>query len=130
MLVRCARTKDDWVAFLNEIGLTNAVRGVVLPERDAAYLSPNVCRHLEGWLRGKDAPTVATVGSDALTLAHESMHLHGLLDEHDTDCAALKALPRVLRERFRVRSPRNLMLAMRSAQAWHDSAPPLYAGPC
>lgn len=129
VLVRCARTKDAWVALLNEYDVPSA-RGLVLPEQDAAYLSTNACRNLEGWLRGKAVPTVATLGVDAFILAHESMHLRGLLNEHDTDCAALKALPQVLRVSFRVKSTRNVLFAVRSAQAAHDSSPPAYAGPC
>ena len=127
VVVRCARTNDAWTALLNEYRVPNA-RGLVL--HDAAYLSTNVCRSLEGWLRGKAAPTVGTLGVDALTLTHEAMHLRGLVNEHDTDCAALKELPRVLRVQFRVRSTRNLAFAIRYAWAEHNSSSPIYAGPC
>lgn len=131
VVVSCARTKDAWVGFSNLQGIPGgAARGFADQPDGVAYLTVNVCRALEGWLRGKNAPTILTLGSEALTLVHETMHLRGISNEHAADCAALAELPRVLRIHFRVKSARLLSLAMRSAKAEHDSAPAAYTGAC
>lgn len=86
---------------------------------DELYLSPWGCRALEGWLRGKNTPTLRYLAVYGLTFVHELMHLRGIAGERDADCAALKALPGVLRTHFKVRSAATMRRVM--AYAWADN---------
>lgn len=65
-----------------------------------------------------------------LTTVHEAMHVRGLVDERATDCAALTALPGVLR-RFYPRVPLwHRQYTVKAARTLHANSPPPYAGAC
>jgi hypothetical protein len=93
-----------------------------------ARFAPWVCRGLEGWLRGKNVPTLKTFAVYALTFSHELMHARGLTDEGAADCAALRAMPAMLRSRFGIKRATTLRTIMRHAWDNHYAKPPAYQG--
>ena len=93
-------------------------------------LAPWTCRALEGWLRGKSVPTLTMLGRHALTLTHELMHTRGINDESETDCAALREMPAMLRTWFKVRNTVTLRTIMAAAWADHRSKPAAYRTVC
>lgn len=87
------------------------------------FLSPSTCRALEGWLRGKNVPTLKQLAIQSLTLVHELMHTRGIRGEGDAECAALRALPGVLRVHFHVRDAVTLRKVMQLARADNAAKP-------
>ena len=130
VFVRCATSEATWEAFLRPWDLPPRIQGLTFPDNDGTYLKPTVCRALEGWLRGRSAPSVETLGVMALVLAHEAVHTRGVDDESVTDCTALRELPSVLRRWFAVRRQAALRVAMNAAWAAHRSRPPVFRTVC
>jgi hypothetical protein len=93
-----------------------------------ARLAPWICRGLEGWLRGKNVPTLKNLAVYTLTFTHELMHIRGIKDEGDADCAALRAMPTMLRARFGIKRAVTLRTIMRHAWDEHYGKPPAYQG--
>jgi hypothetical protein len=56
---------------------------------------------------------------DTHTLVHEALHVRGLSDERETECAAIRELPRWLRSQFGIRKPKTLRLVMKGARWSH-----------
>lgn len=131
--VYCASGASPWATWLTLMRSVNAPpasTGYVPPTDDVAYLSPDTCQELEGWIRGKNIPKLEQLGWSVLTLVHESMHVRGLDNEGETDCAALAAMPRVLRVHFKVRKPAVLKTVMVAAWKKHRLSGPAYQGNC
>lgn len=129
--VYCARSFTAWDGLIRPLGGDPAkVPGYVPPSDDVAYLNTTTCQRLEGWLRGKNIPKLEQFGWSVLTLVHESMHMRGLDDEGETDCAALAEMPRVLRVHFKVRKPLTLRYVLAAAWRKHKLSGPAYQGTC
>ena len=62
-------------------------------------------------------------------LAHEAVHLRGVIDEGTTECEARTHVGGVA-ERFGVRAPSREALARWQATDWADELPPRYRGAC
>ncbi|MCR4340517.1 MAG: hypothetical protein NUW01_11620, partial [Gemmatimonadaceae bacterium] len=105
VLVRCAQTFDAWAAQVAATGGGNPyqIGGYTLVADGETHLSPWTCQHIEGWLRGKNVPSLARFASSVLLLVHETVHLRGELDESVADCTALRELPGVLTRRFGIK---------------------------
>ncbi len=133
--VYCSRGEAQWKAEVtvrfptaptwSRVGAYYETGGGLPPE---VFLSPWACRSLEGWLRGKNTPTLQYLAVYALALVHELMHTNGISGEREAECAALKRLPAVLRDHLRVRKPATLKAVMRLAWADNRSSPAAYQG--
>ena len=131
--VWCARTPAIWrdtVVPLYPGQRWATLNGYAMVNEPATYLAPWVCQTLEGWLRGKSAPTPEVLGRRLLTLVHEAIHLRGILDEGVTDCTALSLVPGVARASFRIRSAKVLHAVVRAAQDEHNESPVKFRGSC
>lgn len=131
--VWCARTPVIWrdavqALYPTLLGSTRGLAGV--PDADSMQLAPWVCQTLEGWLRGKNAPSPENLGREILTLVHESIHLRGVVDEGLADCAALPLVPGVARTSFKIRSAKVLRAVVQAAWADHNGKGAAYRGPC
>lgn len=126
--VICARTDTAWTALLAPYDFPPNVDAITLRDEPITYLSPPTCRRLEGWLRGKNAPTLRDLGVVALSFTHEAMHLRGILGEREAECGALQRLPAVLKTHFKVRRADSLRIAMAAARANHLKKPLAYRG--
>ena len=60
-------------------------------------------------------------------LAHEAVHLRGVIDERKTECEAQTHVSAVA-ERFGLRAPSRGALARWQATDWADELPPQYQG--
>jgi hypothetical protein len=107
----------------SKVGAYTDTGGGLPPEM---FLNPWACRTLEGWLRGKNTPTLRYMAVYSLTLVHELMHARGVHDERTADCRALTLLPSVLRTHFRVRQPATVRAIMAHAVADNRAKPPAY----
>ena len=128
--VWCARTPVIWRDAVQALdpSLSGTTRGLAgVPDADSMQLAPWVCRTLEGWLRGKGAPTPENLGREILTLVHESVHLRGIVDEGVTTCTALPLVPGIARASFKIRSAKVLRAVVQAAWADVRGA---YRGPC
>ena len=90
---------------------------------DHIALDPLVCAGLSKWANDR------MLGVSIFTVAHESEHALGILDEHAADCAALPLVAPLARRFFGVTIARASRLA-REALRFHNSLPPPYSGPC
>ncbi len=130
MAVYCARDDGSWETLMESVDAPIDSTGYAPYDEDAVYLAPEECRRLEGWLRGKNVPTLTGFGFSTLTLTHEATHARGVDDEGATDCAALAVMPRVLRVHFKVRKPATLKAVMAAAWRKHKLSGPAYQGNC
>lgn len=126
--VHCATTDAAWAALLKPYDYPADVDAITIFSYDTSYLSPVTCRRLEGWLRGKNAPTAAQLGIVVLSLTHEAMHLRGILDERGAECGAMARLRSVLRVHFKIRRETTMRVALSAARALHNMKPAAYQG--
>ena len=121
-IVYCSRSEDLWRTDVSERfpGAPSWSRVGAYYVGSEVFLSPFACRALEGWLRGKNVPTLQYLAVYSLTLVHELMHARGIVSERAADCAALKVLPGVLRTYLHVRNAVTLRRVVRLA--WADNA--------
>lgn len=122
--VYCSRGEDFWrddvtVRFPSAAVSWSRIAAYYEPTPNVIRLSPWACRTLEGWLRGKATPTLRFMGVYSLSFVHELMHARGIAGERDATCAALRALPGVLRTHLRVRKPAIRQAIVRFA--WADN---------
>src|SRR3990167_1044968 len=130
VMIWCARTPAVWRDTVEPFRLPWLVNGYAMLDEPAAYLAPTVCRTLEGWLRGKSAPIPEHLGREILMLVHAAIHLRGVIDESETECAALALVPGVARASFRVRSTKILRTIVWAAQVAHNGSPAKFRGTC
>lgn len=128
--VECGRTDDAWDALMLSIDAPASATGYAPTDTGVIYLNPVTCRWLEGWLRGKNMPTLERLGWSVLTITHESMHVRGYTNEGATDCAALAAMPSVLRVHFKIRKAATVKTVMAAAWRKHKLSGPVYQGGC
>lgn len=130
--VACARTIVPWATQVAATGGGDPrlIGGYALVDERAVHLAPWTCQQLEGWLRGKNVPTIKQFAGSALALVHEAIHLRGVMDEAVTQCTALRELPAVLRRYFGVKRAVMLRKLMAAAWALHRSAPVEYRRLC
>jgi hypothetical protein len=111
------------------------------------YLNPRACTTFQiyfanGWgttAAARDAGLYWLAGA-ALTLVHESIHQSGVADEGQTECAAIKLMPKALPAFFGV--PRTITVHHRRVvnptftrllawgKVWHQGTPPEYQAVC
>lgn len=96
---------------------------------DSMNVTVAICRHLEGWFHGR-TPLAGDFADGLLTIAHEAMHLRGIANEHDADCAALPKIPTMLRVFFHMRNVFRRTELAQDAQVLHDAMPPAYSAAC
>lgn len=130
VFVRCATSESAWAAMLAPWDLPAGVDALTFPDNAGSYLAPRTCRELEGWLRGKSAPTPQRLGVVVLSLVHETMHLRGVDPEAEAECAALRAMPAVLRRWFGIKRAVTLRAVMNAAWANHRTKPVAYRTLC
>jgi hypothetical protein len=124
-LVYCSSGEAQWQADVS-VRFPSATRvigyyvGGVPPE---VFLSPGTCRALEGWLRGKNVPTLRALAVHSLSFVHEIVHTQGVVGEREADCGALRILPGVLRVHFRVKNTVTLRKVMQLARAENNAKP-------
>lgn len=130
VFIRCAVSVEAWQAMLKPWDFPSTVDGLTFPDNAGSYFAPRTCRALEGWLRGKNAPTPAILGIYALSLVHETEHLRGVNTEAGAECAALKELPAVLTRWFKIKSVTIRKAVMKAAWANHRAKPAAYTSDC
>ena len=128
--VLCARTDSAWQAKLSPWPYLRAADAITFHDEDGSYFARLTCQRLEGWLRGKNAPTPAELGRAVLSLVHEANHVRGVIDESDADCAALRQMPAVLKRWFGIKRAKTLRAVMNAAWADHRAAPAVYRTSC
>lgn len=128
--VRCATTDGAWSAMLMRWSLPRDVDALTFPNENGTYFSRPTCRALEGWMRGKNAPSPAELGPVALSLAHEAQHVRGIIDEGEAECRAVRHLPTLLRQWFGIRRAVTLKRVMTAAMSNHRAKPAEYRAVC
>jgi hypothetical protein len=127
--VWCATSQSVWATAAANGGLTDTAGFVMQVGGSDEYLSTRTCAALNAYLnrRGVDEYDLAR---RLLVLAHESEHLHGIADESEADCAALRAMPTMIRRWFPPR--RGYALHDVMAYAWdaHQREPAAYTRLC
>lgn len=125
-VIYCARTYAAWETKVLEFHGTSTpphlVRGMTVITQGVVYLTRPVCLALENWIRGKPA-SAWDVGVSALVLAHEAMHLRGVINELEAECPALRALPATLRRHFGVKKQKTLRAMLAAARTVNARSP-------
>lgn len=126
--VNCFTTRAAFVAFVaaSDNPVADVQGFVPVTGGTVMYLSPETCAYLDAWLNGKKVANLYGVAGSMLTLAHEAEHLKGLADETDTDCAALRALPRMVTKFFPLKGRESMHDLMFDAWRGHSSKAPQY----
>lgn len=128
--VECAANDDAWARFLESVGYPGAVaNGWAVAGTSVAKLSPIICSSLRAKMNGKVVANNLFAPS-LLGLVHESIHLRGVLDEGETDCAAIHEMPRIAVRYFGVKAGKQLRAVMAAAWAYRKRQPPPYRTKC
>lgn len=108
--VACPTNWTAWLALQRERGVEEGsfVDGITTRSEMTAYLSPDVCVTLEGWLRGKAPRDMRALAEFMETFVHEAIHLRGFINERDTECAALSEFRLRARTLFGVKNKARL----------------------
>ena len=105
-VVYCARSDAAWAQFIEATfhdEVPDQVAAVTLIRDRAAFMTHEVCRPLELWVRGRRVDRYVFAVA-AYIFTHEAMHQRGIADEGIADCRAVRLFPRVLCNRFGVRN--------------------------
>ena len=129
--VWCAVNESAWKAETRSRGLFGDPYGFAKPDGSEFSLNPKICtvltRAVSGAVGAVDYPSLAP---GIQTLTHESIHLHGVHDEGQTDCEAIHEMPRIAVRYFHVKPGTQLRALMKAAWAWHRAQPPTYRSVC
>lgn len=118
--VWCAKNGAIWHA----VASPDATGYVPIVGGHEMWLSNLACANLHAWLNGKNPPNSEAVAGSMLTLGHEAEHLRGERDEAMTDCAALRAMPAMVRKFFPLKGRISMHDLMALAWDYHDRYPP------
>lgn len=86
--VRCETVGEAWVQAHPERGYVR-IGADGVPERHAV-ITYDTCRDLQAWVRSDHRSTTDAQVVAVHVLAHEAMHMRGLVDEAKAECAALQ----------------------------------------
>lgn len=103
--VWCENSWADWIHFGDSVSQDwTWVSGFTVPSAGpTVYVNPRQCETLHALLNGENVGTYYAA-SALLTLAHESVHQRGVLNEGETDCTALPLVPGLAVSRFGIAS--------------------------
>jgi hypothetical protein len=94
-----------------------------------SFLATAVCSYLNRWLAKKPVSRYHLAAA-LLALLHESELEKGIADESLADCAALTAMPQVVRRFFPLRGVYTIHGLMEDAWFVHGLQPPVYLTRC
>lgn len=127
--VECAASDAAWARYLASVGYDGVANGLTVFGTAETKFSPIVCSSLRRKLAGKVVPNNLFAPS-LLALVHEAVHLRGVLGEGETDCAAVREMPRVAVRYFGVKAGKQLRAVMATAWAYRKQQPPEYLSVC
>lgn len=124
--VACPTNWTVWLALQREHGANAGNKGMTVYAEQTAYLPPDTCATLEGWLRGKSPRDNQTLAENIETFIHEAMHLRGVIDEREAECTALLEYRSRARSLFGVKNARKLRAMFAYAVAANRRLPDEY----
>jgi hypothetical protein len=124
----CVQTDANLVALLTNLGANPTADAFAEPENNRAYLRGWDCGVLYRWATG--VGDAQQEGQALEIFTHESTHLTGIIDEGQTECAAVKNVWRMMRILNPHATTQRSKTAYRAAVASHNSQTGAYRSVC
>lgn len=114
----CATSSAAFAAAAEASSIRSDVVGFASVGGTEAFFAGRACANLTAYLN-KRPVVMDDYAVSLVILAHEATHLSGVRDESETDCAALHAMPAMLRRFFVARGTYTVHNVMAAAWAVH-----------